>query len=214
MMPATDMPDIASHPGLRLMDSTAALLRGDRRPPEPTDAVGGAFLDLETPMALAPDAAGRALERIAGLEAVDSRARQAARGAGRQLGEVLALPDPLREAVFEALAAGRRWRFLGLGIRGLRLPVGGVGETQLFRIDPGAGVARHDHGGDEFTLVVSGGFHDGHGHFGPGEVNIGRPGFTHEPVADRDGVCFALAVSFGDARFEGPIGLLQRLTGH
>lgn len=210
---SVDMPDIAAHPGMRLMDATAAMIRGERITTTPADVLGGAFLDLETPMALESDAAGRALERIAGLEALDDRGRQAARGAARQLNEILALPDPLREAAFEAIDAGRRWRLLGLGIRSLRLPLGGGGETQLLRIDPGMGVARHDHEGDEFTLVVSGGFHDGHGHFGPGEVNIGRPGFLHEPVADRDAACFALAVSFGGARFKGPIGLLQRLTG-
>lgn len=210
----TNLPDPAGHPGLRLMEATAAVLRGERAPPTEADALGGAFLDTETPLALAPDAADRALARINRLEAQDSQSRDAAGRAGRSLSEILDLPDPLREAVFEAMGQGRKWRFLGFGIRGLKLAVGGEGETELLRIEPGHGVAPHDHGGEEYTLVVTGAFHDGHERFGPGEVNIARAGFVHAPVAEKDEVCFALGVSLGGgARFEGAFGVFQRLSG-
>jgi Na+/H+ antiporter NhaC len=48
---------------------------------------------------------------------VQSSRRDAATRAGRSLEEMLALPDPLREAVFEAMGQGRKWRFLGFGLR-------------------------------------------------------------------------------------------------
>lgn len=211
MTAQTAMPDPANHPGLRLMEATAAVLRG--APLQASDTVGGAFLDNEAPMAMASDAAGQALARIEALEVIDSKARQAATQASRGLGELLKLPDPLREATFDALAEGRRWKFLGYGIRGLKLQVGGEGDTQLLRIEPGANVAEHDHSGEEYTLVVTGAFNDGHARYAPGEVNIGRPGFTHEPRAEMGEVCFALAVSFGEARFGFPINVLQKLTG-
>lgn len=208
------LPDPGSHPGLRLMEATAAVLRGERAPLQPADVVGGAFLEGETPVPLSDGAADQVLARIAGLEAIDARAREAARRASRGLTEMLDLPDPLREAVFEAMAAGRKWRFLGFGIRGLKLDVGGGGETELLRIEPGHGVAPHDHGGEEYTLVVTGAFHDGHERFGPGDVNIARPGFVHAPLAEKDEVCFALGVSLGGgARFEGAFGVFQRLSG-
>lgn len=214
MTAVTPLPDPASHAGLRLMEATAAVLRGDQSLPLPSDVLGGAFLDTESPLALAGGAAETALARIAALEAIDDRARSAARGAGKGLGEVLTLPDPLREAVFEAIGAGRKWRFLGFGIRGLKLAVDGEGETELLRIEPGHGVAPHDHDGEEYTLVVTGAFHDGHQRFGPGDVNIAQPGFVHAPIAENDGVCYALGVSLGGgARFEGAFGLFQRLSG-
>lgn len=214
MIAPTTLPDPASHPGLRLMEATAAVLRGDASPLGPSDALGGVFLEGEAPLPMADDAAERALARIEGLEAQDSRARQAASRAGRGLEEVLGLPDPLREAVFEAMGQGRNWRFLGFGIRGLKLAVGGQGETELLRIEPGHGVAPHDHGGEEYTLVVTGAFHDGHQRFGPGDVNIAQPGFVHAPLAEKDEVCFALGVSLGGgARFEGAFGVFQRLSG-
>lgn len=218
MTAGTTLPDPASHPGLRLMEATAAVLRGDLAPPRPDDVLGGAFLDTESPLTMAGDAASQALARIAALEAIDARARSApqtaAQGAGKGLGEMLTLPDPLREAVFDAMGSGHRWRFLGFGIRGLKLSVGGDGETELLRIEPGHGVAPHDHEGEEYTLVVTGAFHDGHERFGPGDVNIAQPGFVHAPIAEREGVCYALGVSLGGgARFEGAFGLFQRLTG-
>jgi putative transcriptional regulator len=210
----TNLPDPASHPGLRLMEATAAVLRADTTALGASDALGGAFLEGEAPLPTAADAVDRALARIDRLEAIDSRARAAAGKAGRGLGEMLALPDPLREAVFEAMARGRKWRFLGLGLRGLKLAVGGEGETELLRIEPGRGVAPHDHGGEEYTLVVTGAFHDGHQRYGPGQVNIARPGFIHAPLAEKDEVCFALGVSLGGgARFEGAFGVFQRLSG-
>lgn len=208
------LPDPASHPGLRLMEATAAVLRGERTAPREEDAVGGAFLEGETPLPLAVDAVDQALARIDALEAFYDQARTAAAGAGKRLNEVLALPEPLREAVFEAISAGRKWRLLGFGIRGLKLAVGGGGETELLRIEPGRGVAPHDHDGDEYTLVVTGAFHDGHERFGPGDVNIARPGLVHAPLAEADEVCFALAVSLGGgARFEGVFGVFQRMSG-
>src|SRR5207245_270621 len=112
------------------------------------------------------------------------------------------------------IEAGERWTTAGPGIRRLTLPVGGSGLTELFRLDPGHGTPRHDHEGEEYTLVLTGAFHDGHRLYGPGDLNVGGPGFVHQPVAQAGGVCFALAVSWGRPRFEGLLGLMQKITRH
>lgn len=205
-------PDTERHPGLRLMQATAAALRAG--PGSEMDALGGSFLEDETPSPPDADAVDRALARIDGLAAIDRHASEAAGRASLHLVELTMLPDPLRERVFEAISRGGKWKFLGFGIRSLKLPeLDGDGETQLLRIEPGAGVAQHDHEGEEYTLVVTGAFHDGHARYGPGDVNVGGPGFSHEPKAEPGEVCYALAVSFGAPRFGFPINILQRLTG-
>ncbi|MBI1405037.1 MAG: hypothetical protein GC145_02805 [Caulobacter sp.] len=207
-----DAPDA----GLKLLAATAASLRDDR--PAPGEALAAGFLDAETPVALGEDAADQALARIAAFESLDTppapaSVKRAAGAASRSLGELLALPDPVREAAYEAIVEGGHFGFAGFGIRRLTLPMPGEGKVDLLRIEPGAGVASHDHEGDEFTLVLTGAFHDGHEVYGPGDINVGAPGFKHEPKALPGEVCYALAVSYGSAAFEGPVGLLQKLTG-
>lgn len=212
-----ELRDPESDPGLKLMAAAAAALRA--QPVQPDDAVAAAFLEAEPPEALSPDAVDQALARIDQLEAIDDRSRQeaarmagAGKAAGRYLSELTLLPDPVREAVYAAMEAGGRWLFSGPGLRRLEIPTGGEGKTLLLRIEPGSGVGRHDHHGDEYTLVLTGSFHDGFGHYGPGDLNIGRAGFVHQPIADEGEVCYALGVEFGGAKFDGLLGLVQRLT--
>ncbi len=206
------MRDPESDPGLRLMAAAAAAIR--EAAPRPADDLAAAFLETESPSPLSPDAADLALARIDQLQEIDDRARQrgAAKAAGRYLGELTDLPDPIREAVYAVIQAGGRWLFSGPGLRRLEIPTGGEGKTLLLRIEPGAGVGRHDHNGDEYTLVLTGSFQDGFDRYGPGDVNIGRPGFVHQPIADPGPVCYALGVEFGGAKFDGLLGFVQRLT--
>lgn len=203
--------------GLKLLASAAAAVRDDR--PAPNEGLAGLFLEEEAPMDFSAGGADAALARIDALSTLDTRRpvastdNRAATGAARSLNELLDLPDPVREAAFEAIMAGKNFGFAGFGIKRLSIPMDGPGKVDLLRIEPGAGVANHDHEGEEFTLVLTGAFNDGHQTYGPGDINVGVPGFKHEPKALPGDVCFALAVSYGSAAFEGPIGVLQKLTG-
>lgn len=202
--------------GLKLLASAAAAVRDDR--PLPNEDLAGLFLDDEAPMDLT-GSADAALARIDALGDLDARRpaqtsdNRAANGAAKTLNELLDLPDPVREAAFEAIMGGKNFGFAGFGIKRLAIPMDGPGKVDLLRIEPGAGVATHDHEGEEFTLVLTGAFNDGHQTFYPGDINVGIPGFKHEPKALPGDVCYALAVSYGSAAFEGPIGVLQKLTG-
>ncbi|MFN3859323.1 MAG: cupin domain-containing protein [Caulobacter sp.] len=207
----TERLERAPDAGLALIARAAAALRDDR--PLPAEEVSGALLETETPCALSAGAADAALDRIDRLESLDGRGDAAPRRAARDLGELLALPDPVREAAFDSILEGAHWGFAGFGIRRLSLDMPGEGKVDLLRIEPGAGVAMHDHEDEEYTLVLTGAFHDGHELYRPGDINVAMPGFRHEPKALPGEVCFALAVSYGSPAFEGPVGLLQRLTG-
>ena len=200
--------------GLRLLSAAAATFQDDAH--SSGESVGGWFLDAEMPAALGPDALDQTFARIAALEAIDSRTRYfaaAAKEATRSLGELSMLPDVVQQAAFDAIGSGRRWGMAGFGIRRMTLPVDAPCKVDLLRIEPGAGVVSHDHEAEEYTLVLTGAFHDGHARFGPGDINVGLPGFRHAPQAEAGQVCYALAVGYGPATFEGPMGLLQKLTG-
>lgn len=203
--------------GLKLLASAAAAVRDDQ--PLPNEDLAGLFLDDEAPMDLSPGGADAALARIDALGELDARRpaptseNRAATGAAKTLNELAGLPDPVREAAFDAIMGGKNFGFAGFGIKRLSIPMDGPGKVDLLRIEPGAGVANHDHEGEEFTLVLTGAFNDGHATYGPGDINVGLPGFKHEPKALPGDVCYALAVSYGSARFDGSIGVLQKLTG-
>ena len=62
-------------------------------------------------------------------------------------------------------------------------------------------------------MILTGAYNDGHADYGPGDVSLARPGFSHAPTARSGSVCYVLAVTWGPPRFTGLIGALQTLTG-
>jgi len=205
--------DARSDPAIRLLAQTTRALRADADYLcESDDADGGARLSDEAPAGLSPNALDRALSLIDEAEALDRRAAKQAKGGDARAAELAALPSPLREAAFEALQH-HGWRFGGFGIRRLALLAGPQTQAELLRVEPGFGAARHDHDGDELTLVVTGAYRDSEGLYRKGDVALAEPGFTHSPRTEPGEVCYLLAVTYGPARFTGRIGLLQKLTG-
>ncbi|MEM1105773.1 MAG: ChrR family anti-sigma-E factor [Pseudomonadota bacterium] len=200
-------------PAFALLVETQAALRPDvRRDLAMSEVIAVSHFERAEPAELDDDAVNRALDAIDAAAASNAPPRVALNGVSSAIGELLDLPAPLKDlALFAAGDDG--WKFTGPGLRRLALPVSDAAETELFRIEPGVAVPRHTHEGSEFTLVVSGGFTDETGSFGPGDLSVKGPADCHQPVADRDGPCIALAVRDGGLRFQGVIGIVQRLIG-
>lgn len=178
-------------------------------------AVAGALLDKAVPEPMQDDALARTFAAIDRLEAVESRmtASRDARRGGATYRELIDVPMAL-QAVIAKAEAGRGWRGMGPGVRQLELSIeGATAKAEILRIAPGASVPRHTHAGSELTLCLVGGFSDGRGAYARGDISVADPSVRHQPKADADGPCFVLAVSDGDLRFEGLLGLAQRLFG-
>jgi len=198
-------------PAIRLLADTIANLRADADfEALPTDLAAGALLSEETPISLDSDALDTVLARIDAASHLDTAAKTRA-AKGKWADEIAALPSPLREAALEALDHSD-WQFLAFGIRRLPLRIKGGGFAELMRVEPGAGVADHDHAADELTLIVTGGYHDGHAHYGAGEVSLAQPDFVHAPKADPGEICYLLAVTYGPSKFQGVFGVVQKLV--
>ncbi|MBK8197608.1 MAG: cupin domain-containing protein [Acidobacteria bacterium] len=200
-------------PAFALMVETQSVLRPDvRRSIAVSDMIAGAVLETATPAVLSDGALARTLDAIEALETDAPLAVAAGRAAGKGLGEMLALPEPLRGAALDAVGSAG-WKSLGRGITRLKMGVSRGMETELYRIEPGANIPRHTHAGREYTLVVAGGFTDERGSFGPGDAVLNQAGDYHTPVGDEGEVCFALVIRDGGLHFTGVFGLLQRLLG-
>jgi putative transcriptional regulator len=111
-------------------------------------------------------------------------------------------PLPLRAFMGHGLSAVR-WRPMGqrLGYatlyrhRGLTL--------RLLRASPGTDAGVHTHHGEEYTLVLKGGYRDETGAYGPGDFQAARGDIRHNPVADPGEDCINLAVTVGGLHFPG-----------
>ena len=198
-------------PAIRLLADTIVNLRADAAfEALPQDFAAGALLSEETPSSLDSGALDAVLSQIDAAGDLDAAAKT--RSATRKWAdEIAALPSPLREAALDALDHSD-WQFLAFGIRRLPLNIKGGGFAELMRVEPGSGVADHDHAADELTLIVTGGYHDGHAHFGAGEVSLARPDFVHAPKADPGEICYLLAVTYGPSKFQGVFGVVQKLV--
>ena len=202
-------------PAFCLLVETQSALRPDvARAVAKAETIAGIFLETEESTALSAGAIDKAMAMIDAFEAGERpQARNTAvRMAGEGLDELLDLPEPLRETALTSFQTSK-WQNLTQGIRRLKLDAGSQAEVELYRIEPGCTVPKHSHAGSEFTLVVSGGFSDESGSFGPGDLCLKGPEDTHQPTGDMDGVCYALAVRDGGLKFTGMMGLLQRLVG-
>ena len=82
--------------------------------------------------------------------------------------------------------------------------------AKLLRGAPGTEVGHHTHRGQEFTLVLSGGFSDITGSYGPGDLQIADGTLRHSPIADPGEDCINLAVTTAPLKFEN---LIQKIAG-
>lgn len=200
-------------PAFALMVETQAAIKPEvSRAIARAETIAGIIFEAEGCTELSDNALDDMLSMIDAHEARPQMQIDGARKACGAIQELLDLPDPLRDHAIDA-AGGEGWQNLTSGVRRLKLDVGSNAEVELYRIEPGATVPKHTHKGDEFTLVVSGGFSDGDGSYGPGDLCVKGEDDMHQPTGDMDGVCFALAVHEGGLRFTGLLGVVQRLMG-
>jgi len=64
-------------------------------------------------------------------------------------------------------------------------------------------VSVHTHRGEEWTMVLTGSYHDETGRYLPGDVQTTTPDIFHCPVADEGPVCINLAVTDAPLIFKG-----------
>jgi putative transcriptional regulator len=119
------------------------------------------------------------------------------------------VPGPLRAYIGNEFAKAH-WMPVAPGLAQLPLVARGGVRARLIRARPGAGVAVHTHRGEEWTLVLTGSYHDAGGRYLPGDVQSTTPDVTHQPVADEGPVCINLAVTDAPLVFSG---VLPKIVG-
>jgi len=174
-----------------------ALDAAARRTVERLSAVGGALMEDEIEAAVDERVLERALARLDGV-AVEPRPAPAVRRPGFEWA-----PAPLARL----LGPDARWRRVFGGFDELRLNLPGDSHrVSLLRLEPGRGLPMHRHVGNEYTVVLQGGYTDSTGNFGVGDFAVGPGPEQHEPVADPGEPCIALIVLEQPIVLTGPFG--------
>jgi putative transcriptional regulator len=104
------------------------------------------------------------------------------------------------------LGSDMRWRRVFGGLEEMRLSLPGEHRVSLLRLAPGRGLPMHRHVGDEFTVVLQGGYTDSTGNYGVGDFAVGPGPEQHEPIADPGDPCIALIVVEKPIVLTGPFG--------
>ena len=87
-----------------------------------------------------------------------------------------------------------RWRKIGKSFRYSDINMGDdKRETSLLHIKAGGNVPKHQHGGDEITVILKGSFSDQEDHYHVGDYIVRTSGEMHTPVASQDEDCLCLA---------------------
>lgn len=98
-------------------------------------------------------------------------------------------------ALAHHLGPQARWRRVFGGFEEIRLNLPGGGHrVSLLRLEPGRALPMHRHVGEEYTVVLQGGYTDVTGNYGVGDFAVGPGPVEHEPIADPGDPCIALTV--------------------
>lgn len=165
------------------------------------EAVGGELLDTVEPAPLADGALGAVMARLGDFEPVDAPAAAAV-----DAETAAVVPEPLLPYLGRGLAH-LAWRKVGRMFEEARLPTTTEGlKATLMRLKPGAVMPSHTHRGNEYTLVLAGGYSDGGRYFGPGDFDARDPSHVHRPVVDDDEPCLCLVVLDAPLSLTGTLG--------
>jgi len=165
--------------------------------------IGGNFLSDVAPEQLSGDCMAAVMAKLDALDGEDEEEIKAV--PPRQL-PASTLP-PLVNRLLPA--GGADWRRLSPSLKVARLPVGERRyELALHHIKAGGKAPKHDHGGQEITVVLQGSFSDDEGVYHEGDFIVREAGHVHTPVATANNACICLSV------LEAPIqmvGTFKRL---
>lgn len=124
------------------------------------------------------------------------------------------LPKPLTDFLTRANKPAK-WKKLGFGMERLTLMKQGREKLYLLKSRPGLKMPMHSHHGEEWALILQGGYRVGGQDFVRGDLHREDETCTHRPVVDDHGeACITLVASEGGVKFRNPfLSLFKPILG-
>ena len=104
-----------------------------------------------------------------------------------------------------------KWKQVYKGFKEFTPKVSDENELKLIKMDPGASVPLHSHGGKEYILVLRGSFCDEYGKYNKGDMQINDQKIKHTPIASKDEGCICLTITEKEVIFFGRFGSFLNL---
>jgi len=104
-----------------------------------------------------------------------------------------------------------KWKQVFKGLNEFTTKIHGDDELKLIKMDPGACVPLHSHGGKEYILVLEGSFCDEYGKYSRGDIQINDQKIKHTPIASQNDGCICLTITEKDVIFYGKFGSFLNL---
>ena len=104
-----------------------------------------------------------------------------------------------------------KWKQVYKGFKEFNPKVSDENELKLIKMDPGASVPLHSHGGQEYILVLNGSFCDEYGNYNKGDMQINDQKIKHTPIASKDEGCICLTITEKEVIFFGRFGSFLNL---
>lgn len=173
------------------------------------DCVGGITLESAPAAELSDGFLDRLTDRLD--EDAEDESQDVARGSATKPDW---MPQPLSDTLKSA-EKDLKWRRVGPQVE--YAPIYSTDNDEhlyMLRAPAGVSLPRHSHHGEEWTLILEGGYHVGDQGYVAGDVHCEDETCTHQPVIDDDGPCIALIAIEGRLRFKNPIlRVVQPLIG-
>ena len=104
-----------------------------------------------------------------------------------------------------------KWKQVYKGFNEYNPNIDDTDELKLIKMEPGASIPLHSHGGKEYILVLKGSFCDEYGKYQAGDIQINDQQIKHTPIACKDDGCICLTITENDAIFFGRFGSFLNL---
>ncbi len=116
------------------------------------------------------------------------------------------VPQPLADYL-EGNLDELKWRFMGPGMKQVKLWAGENGEKLwLLKAKGGTEIPEHGHNGNELTLVLQGGYKVDGTHYTVGDLEVADGGVEdHRPLIDDGEDCICLVVTEAPIKLKGTI---------
>jgi putative transcriptional regulator len=201
-------------PAALVVAAHADLCAGCREEIAAFEGIGGEMLAQIEPASMSENALETAMTRLDALECLTSAAAHASAPATATPASeaATAIADLIPPAVRAHLGGDLSrlvWRRVGGLFDEIKLPISVKAyKASLMRLKPGSTVPVHTHRGQEYTLVLAGGFRENGSQYGVGDFTLRDASDVHRLVVDDDEECVCLVVLDAPIKFTGMVGKL------